>query len=64
MRAQTDLVAHCTGEDPEASFFASEGRDVVLESVNGGVAGFIVHIVLEGCIYDCLCFRRLVLGVL
>lgn len=54
MRAQTDLVAHCAGEDPEAGFFAGEGGDVFLEGVDGGVAGFVVHVVLEGCVYDCL----------
>jgi len=54
MCAQTDLVAHCAGEDPETGFFTGEGGNMVLEGVDGGITGFVVHVILECCVYDCL----------
>lgn len=60
MRAQTDLVAHRPGRTPQRGLLAGDLRKAVLQRVDGGVAGFVVHVVLHGGVYDCL--RRTVVS--
>ena len=54
MRAQADLVTHCPGNDPQGGFFAGQLDEAVLQGVDRGVAFFVVHVVLDGGVDDCL----------
>lgn len=57
MNTETYLITHCPGWNPEGSFFTCHLCEVVLEGINGGIASFVVHVIFDGGIYDCLAVR-------
>lgn len=54
VRPQTDLVPHRPRHNPQGGLFAGYLDQPVLELVDRGIAVFVVHIILNGGVDDCL----------